>query len=263
MISKKFTKFMLFILASITLLTGCSTKQLANSEEKELLIYCGITMIAPMSEIAEIIEAQENCKVIITKGGSGNLLDSIRTNKVGDLYLPGSDSYIETCLTEGIVSETAFVGYNKAAIFVQKGNPKNITADLDNMTNKDYYVVIGNPESGSIGSETQKILEKKGIYAEVQLNAREMTTDSKRLITVLKDKEADLVINWFATSVWDENSEYVDVLPIDEKYATKNKLVIGLLKTSNYPDIAKKFIEYASSEEGEKIFDKYGLYNVE
>jgi molybdate transport system substrate-binding protein len=238
-------------------ITGCGSEE--QSGEKELLIYCGITMIKPMSEIADIIEEQENCKITITQGGSGNLLRSIQTNKVGDLFLPGSDSYIKTAMEEGLVSETVHVGYNKAAMMVQEGNPKGITADLENMANSEYYVVIGDPESGSIGQETQKILEAKGIYQEVVNNAHRLTTDSKDLVAVLADKEADLVINWYATSTWPENESYVDALQIDEAYAQKKRLVIGLLTMSRYPDIARKFMEYAASEAGQELFKKYGL----
>jgi molybdate transport system substrate-binding protein len=251
--------YALFVaLLVISLFTGSCSQE--EAKKPELLIYCGITMIRPMSEIADIIEGQEGCEIVITKGGSGNLLKSIETNQVGDLYLPGSDSYIQTCLEKGLVTETVFVGYNQAAMMVQKGNPKGITADLENLANEDYYVVIGNPDSGSIGKETKKILEKKGIFDAVLSNARQLTTDSKDLVSVLANKEADLVINWYATSVWPENAPYVDVLPIDEEYAAKKKLVIGLLSTSEHPDIARKFMEYAASEQGQAIFDKYGLY---
>lgn len=258
--NRKAFVFMSLLLCVFVFMQGCSKTE--NEKKREILIYCGITMIKPMAEIAETIEKQENCKIIITKGGSGNLLKSIRINGVGDLYLSGSDSYIKTCLEEGIVTEIVFVGYNKAAMMVQKGNPKNITADLENLKKKNYYVVIGNPNSGSIGRETKKILEEKGIFQEVQANARELTTDSKKLIAVLKDKRADIVINWYATSTWEENKPYVDVLGIDEKYAQKKKLVLGLLKTSKYPEIARKFIEYAASEKGQELFKKYGLYDV-
>ena len=251
------------LLSGALLFGGCGGDDDAGVRKKELLIYCGITMIRPMSEVARVIEDQEDCRIIITKGGSGNLLKSIKTNNVGDLYLPGSDSYIKTCLKEGLVFETVFVGYNKAAIMVQKGNPKGISADLDNLADKKYYVVIGNPNSGSIGKETKKILVKKGIFEKVIDNARHLTTDSKDLVSVLKNKEADLVINWYATATWPESEPFVDVLPIDEKYCTKKKLVIGLLNTSKYPEIARKFMEYASSEKGRNLFKKYGLYEVE
>jgi molybdate transport system substrate-binding protein len=240
---------------------GCSPRQ--DAPKKQLLIYCGITMVRPMSEIARIIERQENCQIIVMKGGSGNLLRSLRTNKVGDLYLPGSDSYMETCLQEGLVTETAFVGHNKAAMMVRKGNPRRINADLSSLTHADHYVVIGNADSGSIGRETKAILERKGIYEAVQRNAQQLTMDSKDLARVLRERVADLVINWYAVSTWPENRSHMDVLPIDERYARKKKLVLGVLKTTRYPQIARKFMQYAASEQGKALFRKYGLYDVQ
>lgn len=93
-------------------------------------------------------------------------------------------------------------------------------------------------------------------------NTKLLTTDSKDLVRVLKDNEADLVVNWFATSTWDENDQSVTVLPIDERYAKKARLVLGLLKYTKQPEIAKAFMEYANSAEGRKIFNRYGLYDV-
>ena len=90
-----------------------------------------------------------------------------------------------------------------------------------------------------------------------------MTTDSKRLVEVLKNEEADLVINWYATSVWDQNSEFIDTLSIDDKFAQKKRLVLGLLSSSRYPEIARKFMAYAASQKGQRIFDKYGLFSIE
>lgn len=232
-------------------------------QKKELLVFCGITMIQPMSEIAAVIESQENVKISLIKGGSGNLLNSIKFNKAGDLYLPGSESYIKQAKAEGLITESVHVGFNKAAMMVQKGNPLAIKNDLKELKNKNYTVVIGNPDSGSIGKETKKILDSAGIYDDVLKNINEMTTDSKRLIEVLKNKEADLVINWYATSLWDQNSEYIDTLSIDDKFSQKKRLVLGLLNTSRYPEITRKFMAYAASQEGQRIFDKYGLFSVE
>ncbi len=257
-----FRAFCIF-LALVFILPSCGkAPQAETSKEKQLLIYCGITMVRPISEIKEIIEKRENCRIVVTKGGSGNLLESLELNKQGDLFLPGSDSYIEKAKKEGLVMETALVGYNKAAMMVQKGNPKNIPADLDMLADKSYYVVLGNPDSGSVGHETKKILSKKGIYEKVISNARELTTDSKRLVQVLAEKKADLVINWYATACWPENKDFVDVLPISSEFAETEKLVLGVLKFSQNPDIAKKFLDFASSEEGKAIFNKYGLYEI-
>ncbi len=142
---------------------------------------------------------------------------------------------------------------------VQKGNPKNITADLNNLIKKDLLVVLGNPDSGSIGKETKKILSSKGIFDEAMQNVSILTTDSKKLFQVLKEKQADLVINWFAISTWEGQKEFVTAIPINEEFAKKKKLVIGLLKSSKFPTIAKDFMEFAESAKGKAIFKKYGL----
>jgi molybdate transport system substrate-binding protein len=231
--------------------------------QKELLIYCGITMIQPVSEIAAIIEQQEDVKISILKGGSGDLLNSVKFNQVGDLYLPGSESYIQRAISEGLVSRTVHVGYNRAAMMVRKGNPKSIPPSLDALKDPNLYVVIGNPSSGSIGKETKKILSTAGIFEEVMGNVKELTTDSKRLISVLKKGEADLIVNWYATSTWKENSPYVDPILIDERLAEKKRLVLGLLTTSKYPDVANKFMDFAASPKGRQIFGRYGLYRFD
>ncbi len=83
------------------------------------------------------------------------------------------------------------------------------------------------------------------------------------MIDALKNGEADLTINWYATSIWPENAPYVDALPISEEYATRKKLILGLLGTSESPELARKFMEYAASEAGQELFDRYGLYDVE
>ena len=260
-----FTAMVVLILVALSLFiskAGPAQAQ-ASTEKEELLVYCGITMIKPMSEIAAIIEKEENCRIIITKGGSGNLLRAIKVNQVGDLYLPGSDSYIKTAKDEGLIVESADVGYNKAAIMVRKGNPKHITNNLKNLANSQYMVVIGDPNSGSIGRETQKILDRRGIFEQVCHNARKLTTDSKDLVKAIRNGEADLVINWYATSTWPENKKYVDTLTIDDQYATKKRLTLGILKYSKNPEIARKFLDFASSPEGREIFDRYGLFQID
>ena len=55
--------------------------------------------------------------------------------------------------------------------------------------------------------------------------------------------------------MWTPSPSTADMLP--------QKLVIGLLKTTRYPEIASRFMAYATSPEGRAIFEKYGLYHGE
>lgn len=247
-----------FTLVSFMLTVGCQKTE-ETSPKKELLIYCGITMIRPMQEIALIIEQKHNCTIKITKQGSGLLLKSIETNMVGDLFLPGSDSYMKTCLEKGWVKETVNVGFNRAALIVQKGNPLAITADVHNLLNKNYRIVLGSAEDGSIGRETKEILDRNGIFQQAIDNALYLTADSKGMVQALQEQKADLVLNWYATALWEENKPFMDAMPLDDNTAPPHKLVLGLLTFSRYPDIARSFLALAGSEQGKEIFARHGF----
>jgi molybdate transport system substrate-binding protein len=258
----------LVILAGLTvIISACGGGDTAGSsaaaDQPELLVYTGVTMVKPMTEIAKIIEEQEGCTITIKSGGSGDLLTEIKESQAGDLYLPGSDSYIKQCEEEKLVTESAHVGFNKAAMMVQKGNPKNISADLESLLNPEYTVIIGDHTSGSIGKETQKILANKRIYEKVRDSAVTLAAESKDMMDKLKNKEADLIINWYATATWPENVSDVEAIPIDEEFAPRKKLVLGLLTISKNPELAQKFMAYAASTEGKDIFNKYGLYDIQ
>jgi len=252
-------KFAVFIIL-FPLLVSCGQDQDQVSKEKpRLLIYVGITMIQPMQKIANYIEQRYNVNIKLSKGGSKNLLESIKNSQVGDLYLPGSDSYIKAAQKQDLVTETVAVGFNQAAFLFQKGNPKQLGKDLSELSRSDLKVVIGNPNSSSVGKIAKKILEKHGSYQQVLSNVLYVTPDSKDLTKALKDHSADLSLSWYAVAFWDENKLVIDAIPIDDSFGSKKKLVIGLLRASKHPDIARAFMNYAQSDAGQGIFRAYGF----
>jgi len=230
-------------------------------EKPTLLFYCGITMVKPMKIIAQHIEKTKNCKIKIIQGGSKDLYESLAFSKKGDMYLPGSNSYRLNNLKSGFLLDSKYIGFNQTAIFVQKGNPKNIKS-LDSLLDEDISSSLCNPKSGSIGKATKALLIKyKGedfFYDAYDLTAV-IGTDSRNLNKALIDKEVDMAVNWRATGFWDENSKYISVIDLDPKYAKKKKLVINLLSFSKHPKIVKAFMDYASGPQGKAIMKKYGF----
>jgi len=245
---------------------GCGepkeTKGSKAQEQPELLFYVGITMVKPMTELATRFERKEGVKIKILQGGSEDLYQSAKNSKAGDVYMPGSLSYRTKYLSEGVMENDAvFVGYNRAALMVSKGNPKGVDANLNVLLDVRYKTVLCNPESGSIGNQTKKILTSAGIYTEAMAKAVYLTTDSRNLIKAIKEKDADVILNWRATAFWEGNKEIVDVLDLPEAVAPKNILVLTLLKSSRHPDIVRQFMAYARSQEGREVFHAYGFLN--
>lgn len=238
------------------ILIACEGKE---QKKPELLIYTGIIMAAAVSELADNFCEKEDCNIMISKGASGTLAKTIEHNQYGDIFFSGNEVFIPQMKEIGLVDYEQHVGFNKAALFVQKGNPKNIPNDIHVLTDPNYYVLIGNPESSSIGQETKRILEAKGIFQDVIMNSKRFTTDSKDLNEVIVKKEADVVLNWYA-SIYNYNShESVSVLHLDDDVVKPNKLIMARLSFSEFPDLAKKFIDFSNSKEGQDILNNYGL----
>lgn len=213
----------------------------------------------PISELAKEFEKRYNVKIHISQGGSRDLYEALKQSQKGDLYFPGSRSYRTNNLKEGLLLEGVLVGYNKAALMVAKGNPKQLTNNLDTLYEKGVKVVICNPNSGSIGKETKQVLDKKGIYEKVYDHSIYLTTDSRKLSEAIKKGHADIVLNWYAPAKWPNNKESVEVIEIGENYAQKKELILTLLSTSKEKELSRAFMKFASSKKGIEVFHKYGF----
>lgn len=233
---------------------------LAQQGKPELLVYCGITMVRPMAEIAQLFEKRENVKVIMAQGGSEDLYQSARKSG-GDVYLPGEPSYREKHLAEGLLGEYVVVGFNQMALMVQKGNPKQVKADPRELLRSDLVVILGNAESGSVGNESKHILDRLGIYPKVVKAAAFLAPDSRSLAKAMRQREADLTMNWRAAGFAPDNRATLDVIDLDPRIAQPQALQLTLLTHSKNPDLARRFIALASGQEGQAIFRKHGFWD--
>jgi molybdate transport system substrate-binding protein len=247
---------LLRVAALALLLTG---QVLAQSAKPELLLYCGITMIRPMAEIAQTFEKRENVKITLAQGGSEDLYQSARKSGVGDLYLPGEPSYRTKHMKEGLLGEVVTVGYNQMALMVQKGNPKQVKADPKELLRRDLTIILGNAESGSVGQEAKSILDNLGIYPKVIKAAAFLAPDSRSLMNAMKKKEADLTMSWRATGFFADNLTTVDTIDLDPKLARPQALLLNLLTTSRNQELARRFMSFAAGNEGQAIFRKHGF----
>ncbi len=243
----------------LILTAGCDQAPTPKAEAPELLVYCGITMVHPMTEIGKIVEKEQGVRVVMSQGGSVDLYQALKTAGKGDLYLPGSESFRKKYLGEGLLGDAVEVGYNQAALVTAKGNPKGLTDDIRQLIDPSIAVALCNPDSGSIGNETKAILDRAGLTKAAYENSALVATDSRDLNRALKNGDVELILNWRATAFFQENRDSVSVIDLDPAVAVPKKLVLNLLTFSAQPQAARRFMEIASSPEGQAIFRRYGF----
>ena len=252
-------KWVKLVAVALTLsLIGCE-KSAPESETKHLLVYCGITMIKPMTQLAYEFEQQFPVAITFSQGGSQDLYDSLKSSQVGDLYLPGSSSYRTNNLADGLLGDYVHVGYNRIAIMVQKGNPKQLGNEMAQFIDPDIVSVLGNPDTGSVGRATYQTLKAAGIAEQAYDNAVYLTTDSRRLVQGLKEKNFDITLNWYASGTWPGHREYVDIIPLSDEFAKPKALQLSYLNLSKEPAMAKAFMQFVASSRGLQVFKEYGF----
>lgn len=247
----------------ISLLLLSMLPVLAQGDPDRLLIYCGITMVRPITEVARSFEQRERVRVDIAQGGSEDLYQSARKSRIGDIYFPGEPSYREKYLAEGLFGASQVVGFNQLALVVQKGNPKQVAPDLKELFRKDLVIMIGNAESGSVGQATKKMLDSFSNYPLAIKKASFLMPDSRTINLAMKRHEADLTINWRATAFFPDNLPYLDVIDLPIEIARPQALLLIQLNFSKNPLLAKKFMNYVASPEGQAIFRKYGFLDAQ
>ncbi len=252
---KKIARPLFALLASAAI----SPVALAQDSKAELLLHCGITMVRPMTEIAQLFEKREKVKILIAQGGSEDLYQSAKKTGKGDWYLPGEPSYRDKHIKEGLLGDFVNVGYNQMALVVQKGNPKQVKADPHEMLRKDLVVILGNADSGSVGQEAKSVLDGLGIYPKVVKASAFLSPDSRSLMNAMKKGEADLTLSWRASGLFADNAVKLDVIDLDPKIAKPQALLLNLLKSSKQPELARSFMQLASGPEGQAIFRKHGF----
>jgi molybdate transport system substrate-binding protein len=66
-------------------------------------------------------------------------------------------------------------------------------------------------------------------------------------------------MNWRAVGYFADNIGMVDTIDLNPSLAKPQALELSLLASSKQPDIARRFMALAASEEGQAIFRKHGF----
>ncbi|MDI6794538.1 MAG: substrate-binding domain-containing protein [bacterium] len=103
-------------------ISGCS------QQRENLHVFAGAAGKPAIDEAAKLFEQEYGIKVEVAYGGSGAVLSQILLSQRGDVYIPGSDDYMDKAESKGaVISRTRrIICCLKPSIVVRKGNPKGI-----------------------------------------------------------------------------------------------------------------------------------------
>ena len=223
-------------------------------KEKPVVLYAGAGMRRAVDSLIAVFKKNTGITVDADYSGSGIILARAVGSTDVDLFMPGDLWYLDQLQEKtGKIMSRHDVSYFVPTLIVRKGNPKNIKG-LQDLTRSDLRVAFGEAKSCQVGRLTTEILAKNGIERS-SIKAKESTTVNELGVWV-KMNNADVAIVWDAIAA--NISDDVDTVSIPNEKNIISTVGVGLLRTSERKENARKFIEFMTGGEGRKILDDNG-----
>jgi len=226
-----------------------------------LIAFVGSASKPPALEAKAVYEKKHpSVTVDMSFGGSGTLLTQIRLEKIGDIYMPGSDDYMDKAEQQKVVKPRTrrIVAYLVPAICVQHGNPKHIQS-LADMARPGVTVGLAQAGAVCLGDVGDEILRAAGLEQQVKKNCITYARSCEQTQQLVQLKEVDAIIGWDAFKAWAPKE--IDIVPIPPKLLRVRNVPAAVVAYAKQPKAAADFIAFLTSKEGKAIFAKHG-YSV-
>ena len=244
-----------------------------TEEPVELTVFAAASMTETLGEIAELYkDVAPNVTLVYNFDSSGTLKTQIQEGADCDVFISAGQKQMDqldiaadkAVNTEGLdfVDDATRrnILENKVVLVVPKDNPAGIETFADLTTDKLKLLAIGNSDV-PVGQYTLDILKYLGTSADELAAAGKVTYGSnvKEVTTQVSEAAVDAGIV-YATDAYSAGLTVVDT-------ATKDmcKQVIypaAVLKAAKQPEAAKAVLDYLSTDDAAKVFEKVGFTMV-
>ena len=197
--------------------------------------------------------------------GGSITIGNMRITLKADVYT-GGKSRIN--LLKNYFTDTVTYAFNKLAIMVQKGNPKNIESLID-LGRIDIRISMPNPAYEDIGKLIEQAYVKVGgeeLKNTIMVNK---VKDSSTYLTQIHHRQSPMRILYNqsdAAPVWFSEAYYqqlihhpIEWVNIPDKENITAAYIAGVLKLAPHPQAAKDFLAFLISPIAKSIYKKYGF----
>lgn len=229
-----------------------------NRKQKEIHVFAGAANTPPLTEAAKLYEKRYGVKVRLTFGGSGVVLSQMKLARKGDVYVPGSDDYMELAIKEGVVDPklVRIICWLVPVINVPKDNPKGIKSLYD-LIKPGVRIAIAVPGSVCLGDVAKEILESAGLWEKIQPNIVMQAKDCADLATQIKLRTVDAIIGWDVFAHWYPDTPMKNI-PIPPEILRVRNIPAGVTVFASDKKEAQRFVDFLASGAGRHCYAKYG-----
>jgi molybdate transport system substrate-binding protein len=238
----------------------------ATPEPRTLTVFAASSLTDAFTEIGHNFEAANpNVTVTFSFAGSQTLRTQLEEGAVADVFASANTKEMDTLVTDNLVpadSSQVFLT-NQLLVILPANNPANIQS-LADLTKSGLKIVLA-ADTVPVGKYALQVLENlNALYGtdykdKVLANVVSQEDNVKQVVTKVQMGEADAGIVYISDAVAAPDMKTIEI-PADNNVIAKYP--IATLIGATQPELAKAFIAYVLSADGQATLKNWGFTPV-
>jgi molybdate transport system substrate-binding protein len=229
-----------------------------------LTILAASSLTDAFGELGNTVEEQnQGVEVKQTFGASSDLLAQIQQGAPADVFASAAEEEMNTAVKDGLVPRKPEVFVkNREVIMVPKDNPANINS-LDDMAKPDTKLVLAAKDVPAADYAIEILGKANKEYGpdfeqDVLSNVVSREVDVRASVNRVVVGDADATFG-YASDYTPDIRDKVKVIKIPPEQNIVATYPIAALKDAKAPELAKKWVDLVTSEEGQKVLEKWNF----
>jgi len=230
-----------------------------STESTELVISAAASLTDVLKELSATYATKEpNVKLTFTFGASGALQTQIEEGAPSDIFMSAAQKQMDGLDKKALLLDGTRKNLlvNKVVLITPKGNTKSIKSFADVNTGKVGKIALGEPKAVPAGQYAEEIFTYLKCLKEVKAKAV-YGSDVRQVLTWVESGDVDCGIVYATDAATSSKIDVVAEAPTGSHQPVVYP--VAVLKSSKNAVAAKAFLDFLSTDEAKKSFEKFGF----
>jgi len=243
-------RFPVIAVGSIVVLAGLFALLYQPDQRRgRVILFCAAGLKPPVSAaVADYARQYPDVEVGVIYSGSGQLLANVELGQPGDLFFAADASYVDAAAAKDLVSERLPVASITPVLAVKKGNESKVMS-LRSLLDEKLKFGLGNPDGPAIGRASKQILEKAGLWRQIEAAL------PKRGVykPTVHDLAGDLTLGAIDVAILFDTTviqfKELSAIPIPDELNRPQDVTLGVLTRSAQPHLALHVARFIAAKD--------------
>jgi len=238
----------------------------ASKSRDTITVFAAASLTEAFSEMARAFESENPEKHIqLNFAGSHTLRSQIEYGAPADVYASANRKHMQALIAQGLTenSNSLIFARNRMALVTPTDNPAELQDPCD-LAKPGIKIILADKDVPA-GSYARKILQKLETICGARYRERVMKNvvsnedTVKKVVAKIGLGEADAGLVFISDTA---ASSRLHVIAIPAEYNVVGEYPIAAIKQSRNPVLAKAFIDFVMSADGQAILNRWGFITI-